>query len=139
MSNVEVGTRVPRSGALLCTVVAGVEAAALVLGGVLALADGVQGGSLPLGLAVGAVALALAYLLGRVAVASWRGRTWQRGVLVTTQLLAGLVALSVGSPALAAPLEAPRAALLTAAVLVLAAAGLVGVWLTTRGGAVDRA
>ncbi len=118
---------------MVCAVVAGVEAAALSVGGVLALADGVQGGSLPLGLAVGVVALGLAYLLVRVAVASWHGRTWQRGVLVTTQLLAGLVALSVGSPALAAPQDAPRAALLTAVVLLLAAGGLVGVWLTTRG------
>jgi hypothetical protein len=132
VSNVVVGARVPGVGAVLCAVVAAVEALALALGGLLALWDGTRGGSLPLGVAVGATGLGLGYLLARAAVASWRAERWPRGLLATTQVLAGLVALAVGAPTLVAPQAAPVAAALTAGVLVLAAAGLVGVWLVSR-------
>ncbi|MFC5382515.1 hypothetical protein [Aquipuribacter nitratireducens] len=129
------GARVlPPWGALTCAVVAGVEATAALVAAVLALLSGLGSGGWALGAAVAAAAGGVAYLLLRVSAAWWRGRTWQRGIFVTVQLLVALVALSVGSPALLSPGDAPRVALLTGAALLAAVTGLVGAAAAARVG-----
>lgn len=110
--------------------VAAVEALAAAGAGVVAVLAGLQGGSVALAVGVAVIALGVAYLLVEVARAFVQGRSWPRGIFVTVQLLVLLVALSVGAPSFTAPAEAPRIAALTAAALLVAAAGLVGVAIT---------
>jgi hypothetical protein len=133
--NVRSGRSIPSGGALLCVVVAAVEGVAAAVGALLALLSAGGSGSWPLGVGVAVVAAGVAYLLGRVAFAWWRGERWQRGLFATVQVLVVLVALSVGAPVLLAPAAAPTTFALVAASLVLAGAGLAGAVLAVRAAA----
>ena len=116
-----------RTGRSLVVLVAGLEAAAAVIGAVTAALSGLQGGSLVLAGGVAGVAGGVAYLLVEVARGFARGRRWPRGVFVTAQLLVALVALSLGGRALLTFAENPPIGVVTVVALALAAAGLTGV------------
>jgi hypothetical protein len=122
-------TRQARTGTRLVVGVALLEAVAVAGAAVVAVVSGVQGGSFLLGAGVAVAAAATAYLLVEVARGFARRRRWPTGLFVTVQLLVVLVALSVGAPAVASFVAAPRVAALTLAALVVAGAGLVGVGL----------
>lgn len=115
-----------RAGRLLMVAVAGLEAVAVAAAGVAAAVSGLREGSAALGAGVAAAAVLLAYLLVEIARGLAKGRRWPVGVFVTIQLLTGLVALSVGAPALLAIGASSRIGGLTLAALVVAAAGLSG-------------
>ncbi len=122
-----------RTGRGLVVGVAGVEAVAAAGGAVAAVLSGVQDGALVLAAAVAGVAGAVAYLLGEVARGFARGRRWPTGVFVTAQLLVALVALSLGGRGLLTFADNLVIALVTVVSLLLAAGGLVGVWLLASG------
>jgi len=116
-----------------------VEASLAAAGAVAALLSGLRGGSLVLAAAVAGVAAGVAYLLVEAARGFVRGRRWPTGVFVTAQLLAGLVALSLGGRALLTFADNPGIAVTTVVALVLAAAGLVGVSMFAGGRPADGA
>lgn len=121
------------TGRRLCVAVALVEAAVLVGAAAVTLLAGARGGSLPLAVGVAVVAAGVAYLLVEVARAFAVGRRWPSGIFVTVQLLVGLVALSVGSPAVLAIAAEPVVGGVTVAAVLLALTGLAGAVLLGRG------
>jgi hypothetical protein len=131
-----------RTGRLLAVGVAVVEAGVAAVGAVVAVLSGLQDGSLALAAAVGGVAGGTAYLLAEAARGFARGRRWPSGIFTTAQLLLALVALSLGGRALLTAVDNPGIALVTVVALVLAATGLVAVYLVAgerppAGGAED--
>lgn len=121
------------TGRRLCVGVALLEASVLVVGAVVTLVAGVQGGSLPLAVGVAVVTAGVAYLLLEVARAFAAGRRWPTGIFVTVQLLVALVALSVGSRAVLSIAANPVIGGATLAAVLVALAGLLGAGLVGRG------
>ncbi|WP_380169109.1 hypothetical protein [Jannaschia sp. R86511] len=127
-----------RAGRALAVGVALLEALAVAAAGVVAVVTGLQGGSLPLGLGVGAACAAVAYLLIEVARAFAVWRAWPTGIFLTVQVLVVLVALSVGSRAVLSLLDNPRVGGLTLLAVLVGLTGVAGAVLmagrTRRGG-----
>lgn len=115
-----------RTGRALAVGVALLEAAVAAVAGVVAVVTGLQGGSLVLGLGVGAASAGVAYLLVEVArgFAAWRA--WPTGIFLTAQVLVVLVALSVGSRAVLSLLANPVVGGLTLAAVLVGVTGVVG-------------
>ncbi|MGJ7440870.1 hypothetical protein [Aquipuribacter sp. MA13-6] len=115
-----------RKGRALAVGVALLEALVAAGAGVVALVTGLQGGSLVLGLGVGAACAGLAYLLLEVArgFAAWRA--WPTGIFLTVQVLVVLVALSVGSRAVLSLVSNPRVGGLTLLAVLVGVAGVAG-------------
>lgn len=115
-----------RTGRALAVGVALLEAVVAAVAGTVAVVTGLQGGSLVLGLGVGAASAGVAYLLVEVArgFAAWRA--WPTGIFLTVQVLVVLVALSVGSRAVLSVLSNPRVGGLTLAAVLVGVTGVVG-------------
>lgn len=120
------GLSLARRGRSLAVGVALLEAVVAAGAGVVAVLTGLQGGSLVLGLGVGAAAAGLAYLLVEVARGFRAWRAWPTGIFVTVQVLVVLVALSVGARAVLSLLSNPRVGGLTLAAVLVGLAGLTG-------------
>lgn len=120
-----------RRGRSLAVGVALLEAVVAAGAGVVAVLTGLQGGSLVLGLGVGAAAAGLAYLLVEVARGFRAWRAWPTGIFVTVQVLVVLVALSVGARAVLSLLSNPRVGGLTLAAVLVGLAGLTGAVMMT--------
>lgn len=108
-------------------VVAALEAAAAAAFGIRLLLFTPGSDALLMALVVGLVALGVAAVLAVMCRAFWAGRRWPAGGFITVQVFVLVIAVSVGGPTLISPGRAPMTGAVTAAAVVLAALGLLGV------------